>query len=451
MSSHTLFLSWHQAQAASRRIFHIFTLACFAMKGVPNRSKKRKTSKMVSGTTGRRCPNCSRTLSVKRGAKDSAVATIYGSETIEQRTIYRSRCKGCNTTVRGNLWYSKGKTYSGMTFNELEEQGFYLVSAKTGFTMPYLRLAKLRLMRAKCSPGQEAVTKSLFHQGDDRMVWQSHTFRDHMLHAMEGYTITSRTPMALAFFDTAFPSVAVTDLEGPLLFPPPNNVKELAFDGMFGVHRTLHKSEPPRTVARKGRPRKAKGPLPTTRSCSCARKDGHRLAMGGRTGGWQFVVDPNSRRVLAAKEHKNNENNDDKVAIIKKVLAMDNMNVDVLIHDDACHFEKYVKKRSYKFLLGVKYYVIDIFHMPNHKCSKRKWTRREKKRMRGVRTNMSESFNGWIRGFNFFLNSLRPHSHRFWLEELCRFYNANLKDIPIRITRRSTAASRALQKKPARA
>ena len=41
-----------------------------------------------------------------------------------------------------------------------------------------------------------------------------------------------------------------------LLFPPASAVMEVAFDGHCGVHRALHSSQPPRSVAKKGRPMK---------------------------------------------------------------------------------------------------------------------------------------------------------------------------------------------------
>ena len=48
-----------------------------------------------------------------------------------------------------------------------------------------------------------------------------------------------------------------------------------------------------------------------------------------------------------------------------------------------------------------------------------------------VRTNMAETFNFWIRRKNFALNSMTPHSHRFWLCESIRSWNANLKTLPM--------------------
>ena len=55
---------------------------------------------------------------------------------------------------------------------------------------------------------------------------------------------------------------------------------------------------------------------------------------------------------------------------------MPKVNPDLLIHDDACHFEAYIKKSKVykKAFRKVKHYIIDEFHRPNHKCKKRNLT-----------------------------------------------------------------------------
>ncbi|CAE7354716.1 unnamed protein product [Symbiodinium natans] len=132
-----------------------------------------------------------------------------------------------------------------------------------------------------------------------------------------------------------------------------------------------------------------------------------------------------------------------------------NIAVDLLLHDDACHFEQYVKKNHPDVFSDIKYYVVDAFHAPNHKCSKRYWTGAVKRRCQNVRTNIPEIFNAWIRSLNFFFNSLRPHSHKFWVAEACRFYNENLKDVAVHIGRRTNVVARQRRgkahKKPAAA
>ena len=85
----------------------------------------------------------------------------------------------------------------------------------------------------------------------------------------------------------------------------------------------------------------------------------------------------------------------------------------------------------------IRHYAVDEIHRVNHKCSKKKLTRNEKKRLAKVRTNMSEVFNAWIRKKNFALNAMNPYSHRFWAH-----WNQNLETMPKYITRRSTATTR---------
>ena len=171
------------------------------------------------------------------------------------------------------------------------------------------------------------------------------------------------------------------------------------------MHRVLVSgSDPKRTIMKSGNPRKFL--KEHERSCSCRPKDCKWIAFPQRTGGWQIVLDPDSRRILGATEHLTNENMDDKVKISHE---MNNVDVNLLIHDDICHSESYIEKRPYSQFDSVKYFIVDVFHAPSHLCSKRKWTARERKRCKLVRTHIAESFNAWIRSLNFFVNGLRPH------------------------------------------
>jgi hypothetical protein len=75
-------------------------------------------------------------------------------------------------------------------------------------------------------------------------------------------------------------------------------------------------------------------------------------------------------------------------------------------------------------------------------------TKSEKKRLKNVRTNMSEVFNAWVCKKNFVLNSvnvlrsMNPWSHRFCVYENIQVWNGNLGSMPNYITRRSTASTR---------
>ena len=114
------------------------------------------------------------------------------------------------------------------------------------------------------------------------------------------------------------------------------------------------------------------------RSCHCAKKDSVRQVLPDRTAGWQFAVDPCTGKVLGAYEHRINERNEDKVDLLQQVLSMPLVSADLLLHDDACHFESYVKKYECEGFENIKYYMVDCFHMKNHRCSKSTWTPRKR-------------------------------------------------------------------------
>ena len=121
--------------------------------------------------------------------------------------------------------------------------------------------------------------------------------------------------------------------------------------------------------------------------------------------GWQFAMNPSSRKVLAALEHKASESHEDRVRLSHGLFAHPRFAPDLVIHDDACHLEAYVRKHHPDSFPSVKHYIVDVFHRRNHKCSKRELTVSQKRRCNRVRTNMSESFNAWIRTVN--LSSIR--------------------------------------------
>ena len=125
--------------------------------------------------------------------------------------------------------------------------------------------------------------------------------------------------------------------------------------------------------------------------------------MKNRTAGWQFVIDPTSRRVLAAQEHLVNECLPDKVDVVREAMKMKKVKANAIIHDDACHFEAHVHRHQSlkKHLKNIKHFIVDEFHRGNHKCKKCKLTRSEANRFKDVRTNMSEVLNVWIRRQNF--------------------------------------------------
>ena len=158
------------------------------------------------------------------------------------------------------------------------------------------------------------------------------------------------------------------------------------------------------------------------RTCVCANKEKQRVP--------QFALDPGSRRVIAAQEHIVNELTCVKAAVVSSAMTLPKVKPDLLIHDDACHFEAHVKRSKVyqKAFRKIRRYIIDEFHQPNHKCKKRarRGTSHESSReeaIKHVRANMAETFNCWFLRKNFAFNSMAPHSHRFWVCESIHFWN----------------------------
>ena len=90
---------------------------------------------------------------------------------------------------------------------------------------------------------------------------------------------------------------------------------------------------------------------------------------------------------------------------------MPQVRADFLVHDDACHFEQFVMKHRSSGFDAIKFYLVDTFQTRNHKCEK----------------------------------SIRPHSHKFLVEEACQFYNANFKEWPSIMTRRTTRTLKSMK------
>jgi hypothetical protein len=407
------------------------------------------TDEKIYASTCTACPVCQDDLTNK--VRDRmAECVIVSSETIDKAFSERVRCRKCDTTVRQNFYKLGHQKVNCLSFDDITKSGVYFVNHHFAFTVNYLRLQHLRLLRAREAPGQEAAVQSIFHQEGDGMPC-SRFFRDNLLHALEGYAIAREHPDQVIPFDLDYPAVTVYAKVENYVFPSPTDVKILAFDGHFGIHRLLEDGvDQPRTVALASRP-KLKRYKEHERSKGCVDKEKSHLALPNRTAGWHFVTDPDSRRCLGAKEHIVNELIADKVSILTEVINMTNVVPDLLVHDDNCTFEKHVKNHKYDAFGTIKHFVIDKFHMKNHKCSKNKWTRSEKSRCKGVNTSQAEQFNAWMRGLNFFLNGLRPASHRFWVTEAIRFYNDNLHVLNIKHrSHRTNTSRRVVRKKPAR-
>ena len=397
---------------------------------------------------GHQCGNCKSKLYSKTH-EPPVECTIVGSETFDVAHSYRKECKEerCHVnSYRVNFAYVDSVKVNTMTFKELETLGVYMVTNGFGFTMKYLQLSYYRLLRGNLAPGQEASVRSMLDTSNKCISLRM--FRSHLLRALEGYALAMRTPNEIVPFPVDDPTSHLDFTSAPMTFEPSVKVRVLSFDGHFGLHRPLNPGwgEKDRSVRVKGRPRKKYNK--DQRSCTCADKSRQRVTMKNRTAGWQFVIDPQSRQVLAAKEHEVNECLPDKVAVVEAAMKLKKVKADAIIHDDACHFEAHVHRHQgiKKRFRTIKHFIVDEFHRCNHKCKKCKLTPSEKRRFKGVRTNMSEVFNSWVRRKNFMYNSMRPSSHKFWVHEAILFWNKHLREMPTYSVRRSTAVTR---KRPA--
>jgi hypothetical protein len=434
----------------------------------------------------KKCLNCHSKVKIW-DSRPPTTCKLIGSEGVEDVLSFQAQCtsKSCLAVYRPNFMWSGATKLNTLKYSDFCKVGAYFVSNKVAFTLPYLQLCRLRLLRARVAPGQEAGVQHLFHEGDGSDLQCEVSLRDNLLHAVEGLALAMRTPSELVRFNLDFPASIYGENREDFLFPPPMPVTALSFDGHFGVHRLLDpKVDPPREKALVGRPKgsknikkgavggcrcrptgrlvkkstsKPKRSSPTSavtyyqdyeRSIPCTSKAKQRRALPNHTAGWQFVLDAVSKRCLGAKEHLQNELMTDKTVIVKAVMKMPKVSPNLLIHDSCCFFEKHVKKYDAASYKSVKHFVIDRWHCKNHKCKKRTWTAAESRRMRGIPDSISESFNAWIRPFNFFLNGLRPASHRFWVKEVITYYNEHVQGIMKKpISRRTTAESRARAKK----
>lgn len=165
----------------------------------------------------------------------------------------KARSVGSAHSTTDTILFGLGKI-NCMSFKQRMASELYFVTSKTAFTIPYLELCYYRLLRAKTSPGQEAAVRHLVHSESLAMFWQHHSFRDHLLHAVEGYALARRTPDEVIPFNLDYPAKHVVKVKNPLLL----------------FHPVKPVCEPRRTVAQKGRPMKL---LPEhERSCHCKKR-----------------------------------------------------------------------------------------------------------------------------------------------------------------------------------
>ena len=127
-------------------------------------------------------------------------------------------------------------------------------------------------------------------------------------------------------------------------FPPQDRlaVREVAGDGR---EKVLIKCLGNAPATRTGRPRKgATKPRPYNN-------------------GWYMVVDPHSRRILAATPMRDPENNAVKIDTLARILHL-YPNLDCYIHDRACTLEKCGRQNPK--LKQIKFWAVDKFHATRH-------------------------------------------------------------------------------------
>eukprot|EP00959_Pyramimonas_sp_CCMP1952_P123572 2583374-Pyramimonas_sp.AAC.1 len=130
------------------------------------------------------------------------------------------------------------------------------------------------------------------------------------------------------------------------------------------------------------------------RVAPCAPKHSERARIPNRTAGWQFLLDGERADVPAAKEHINNERQEDKYQCIKAVCTLQGVTPDLLVHDGMCPFKAWAQKRHKQFYGGIKHWCVDEFRRPNHKfdcpcrrvapAAKKKASRQDQHVMRGA-------------------------------------------------------------------
>ena len=140
---------------------------------------------------------------------------------------------------------------NAMSWGDMKKTGAYFVTSKTAFSMPYLELLYLRLQRGKLAPGQEAAVLQLYHKDSD-VLPTGRRLRELLLHALESFAVSKRTPSVPVEFNINYPATYCTKMNDILLFEPDTGVDAISFDGHFGIHRPLCDLDPPRTVKAEG-------------------------------------------------------------------------------------------------------------------------------------------------------------------------------------------------------
>ena len=123
-----------------------------------------------------------------------------------------------------------------LSLDQMKDAGALFIPSKTAFTIPYLEMTYLRLLRGKLSPGQEGAVVHLHHNADHRLP-SSRRLRELLLRALEAYAVARRSPSVPMQFNLGYQASHIVKLNKVLSFPPTQTVNAISFDGHFGPHR----------------------------------------------------------------------------------------------------------------------------------------------------------------------------------------------------------------------
>ena len=152
------------------------------------------------------CSVCKGILTTRSDERPSE-CTIVGSESFDIAKTYRKECAHwkSRSTHRANFAYQEGAKINTLTFEQMKELGFYLVTKKFGFTFKYLELSFLRLLRGNLASGQEASVRDILAKNETKMI-TPRRFQSHLMRALEGYAVAQRNPNKVIPFNVDHPA-----------------------------------------------------------------------------------------------------------------------------------------------------------------------------------------------------------------------------------------------------
>ena len=172
-----------------------------------------------------------------------------------------------------------------LTFNEMKKLGIYLVASTFGFTMKYLQMTLYRFLRGNLAPGQETSVRD--------MLLEDHSPAE-----------VSNTPPTRFWRGTPWPADVLTRwcpslwISRHLSWSSPMT---LSFSHLPRMWRCFHFMD--MLVYTGNYTPSKKHYHKEQRTRTCANKEQDRKVLKNRTAGWQFVIDPHTRHVVAAMGH----------------------------------------------------------------------------------------------------------------------------------------------------